>query len=95
MTDSSSPNATPPSAPPSGLAAHLWPSYHQRLAQWGEKRKDAIKRVWQGVGSPRNAIKFQCLECAGECVEAITDCSDRFCPLWKFRPFQTKTTTKG
>lgn len=80
------------SASPNEFSAKDWPSYRSRLAHWSDKRKDAVRRVWAGKGSPRNAIKFMCLECTGEALEAITTCADRWCPLWNFRPFQTKTT---
>ena len=66
------------------------PHQVKRLGQWSQKRRDLIKRAWRGVCSPRMAIRLQCLECVGEDVSAITECGDRCCPLWKFRPFQKK-----
>lgn len=95
MSDTQEPNlpvSESPSAPPNDFPPHQLSRYEQRLSHWSDKRKPAIKRVWKGEGSPRNAVKFMCLECVGESTEAITDCGDRFCPLWHFRPFQTKTT---
>lgn len=88
----------PPSAPPVDLATlglAQWPQFSRRLSHWSEKRQSGVKRVWSGHGSPRNAVKFMCLECTGESVDAIATCADRFCPLWMFRPFQPKQQTKG
>jgi hypothetical protein len=67
----------------------------KRLAQWSPKRHSAIKRLWQGVGSRPLAVRMFCLECVGEDTSAITECADRCCPLWHFRPFQRKIIAIG
>jgi hypothetical protein len=72
------------------LDGALTPAQVKRLSQWGITRQKAVKRSWQGVCSPRAAIKVQCLDCCGEDERAITECGDRCCPLWHFRPFQRR-----
>ena len=62
----------------------------KRLAQWSPKRRSAIKRLWQGVGSRPLAVRMFCLECVGEDTSAITECTASCCPLWHFRPFQRR-----
>src|SRR5262249_25976159 len=60
----------------------------KRLSHWGSRHQNLIKRSWAGKASPREAIKCQCLDCCGEDMEAITECGDRCCPLWAYRPYQ-------
>ena len=43
-------------------------------------------RLTRGEGTPRQAIKAQCLECCGFDRDAVRDCSARACPLWTKRP---------
>jgi hypothetical protein len=66
------------------------PSQVIRLGKWQQRHRKQLKRSWEGVCSPRQAIKLQCLDCCGEDTVAIKECGDRCCPLWKFRPFQPK-----
>jgi hypothetical protein len=49
-----------------------------------------LKRSGEPLGSPRRAIRAQCLECCGFDVLAITECTAYACALWNFRPFQAK-----
>ncbi len=44
-------------------------------------------RLARGEGSPRQAIKAQCLECMGYDRAAVRDCATQACPLWRFRPY--------
>lgn len=75
----------PPALPPETA---LLPAQVKRLGHWGKSRHKALKRAWEGVCSPRAAIKLQCLDCCGEDEVAVSECADRCCPLWHFRPFQ-------
>ena len=72
------------------LETILTPSQVKRLGQWGKTRRRAVESLYRGVGSPRKAIKYFCLDCVGEEIAAIRECGDRCCPLWHFRPFQEK-----
>jgi hypothetical protein len=71
----------------------LTPAQVKRLGQWGPSRRKLLKRAWQKDCTPREAIKLQCLDCCGEDEAAITECSDRCCPLWRFRPFQRRLSS--
>jgi hypothetical protein len=62
----------------------------ERLSRWLVLHQNLVRRCWSGKASPRQAIKCQCLDCVGEDRPAIAECRDRCCPLWRFRPFQTK-----
>jgi hypothetical protein len=73
----------------------LTPNQASRLERWSERRREPVKRAWQGLCSPRAAIKLFCLECTGEDVESVRLCPARTCPLWKYRPFQKKTNSPG
>ncbi len=52
----------------------------------------ATQRAIDGVASPRGAIKAMCLHCMGYVRSAITDCSTRRCPLYRYRPYQAGTS---
>jgi len=56
--------------------------------------KSLLERALTGKCSPRMAIKAQCLECVGFDRAAITDCTAYACPLWHYRPYQTKDSVK-
>jgi len=34
------------------------------------------------------ALKLMCLECVGGTRAHISDCTDKGCPLWLYRPYQ-------
>jgi len=72
------------------LQRALTPGQARRLGHWTRKRHKSLKRAWEGLCSPRQAIKLQCLECVGEDVPSITTCTAECCPLWHFRPYQHK-----
>jgi hypothetical protein len=78
-------NNAPKVAPPSGP---LTPAQARRLSQWGTLHRSLIQRCWAGKASPRQAIKAQCNECVGEDRQAVVECADRCCPLWRYRPYQ-------
>lgn len=50
------------------------------------------ERAYAGTGSKSNAIKAKCLECVGyeDVKENIGGCECFTCPLWSYRPYQTK-----
>jgi hypothetical protein len=60
----------------------------KRIAEAGPLYRPLLKRAYEGDCSPRQAIKAQCLSCAGFDREAITHCTGYSCPLWGFRPYQ-------
>ena len=47
-------------------------------------------RATTGKASPRQAIKAQCLQCMGYDRAGIAACTGFTCPLWDYRPFQTR-----
>lgn len=63
----------------------------RRLAQTPASRQQPFRRAYAGTASPRTAIKAQCLDCVGCDTEAITTCTATACPLWLYRPYQTKS----
>ena len=52
-------------------------------------------RAAQGETSPRQAIKAKCQECVGyeDATDRISGCTVHRCPLWTYRPYQTKGAT--
>jgi len=86
------PEIFPKSAPGSDFLApkghSMTPAQVERLKTWKRGKRTLLQRVWAGKTSPRTAIRFMCLDCVGEDKSAITQCGDRCCPLWKFRPYQ-------
>ena len=52
-----------------------------------------FRRVYDGKANKSQCIKAFCLDCMGFDSVAVRECGDRVCPLWRHRPFQTKTTT--
>lgn len=61
----------------------------KRISEAGPLYKAIMVKAYAGEGSPRQAIKAQCLSCVGYDREAVTHCSGFSCPLWAFRPYQT------
>lgn len=56
-------------------------------------QKQYIKAV-NGELSPRQAIKINCLECVGWRRSEVTLCTDKTCPLYKYRPLQKKAANR-
>lgn len=61
------------------------------LKQYPDLYKSLYVRVAQKQAPPRLAIKAKCLECVGWMRKEITECSAIDCPLWAYRPYQTKS----
>jgi hypothetical protein len=61
-----------------------------RLASAPASVRKLLIAAWAGKGSPRQAIKAQCLECQGFDRPSVASCTCVACPLWAFRPFQGK-----
>ncbi len=57
--------------------------YQQWLAE--QEVKKAQKKT-----TPMQAIKAFCNECVGGIREDIRNCTSQKCPLWIYRPYQTK-----
>jgi hypothetical protein len=71
----------------------LTPAQAKRLSGWGALHRGLIQRCWAGKASPREAIKAQCNDCVGEDRQAVAECGDRCCPLWRHRPYQRRRTS--
>ena len=57
-----------------------------------DSKKGIMQRAFEGTASPRGAIKAKCLECVGyeDVKETIGGCTCYGCPIWAYRPYQTK-----
>jgi hypothetical protein len=86
LTLPSAQNASNPPKVPEALTS----AQAKRLTGWGARHQGLIQRCWTGKASPREAIKAMCNDCVGEDHEAITECGDRCCPLWRHRPYQSR-----
>lgn len=75
--------------------SELNPTQKARVERWGVMYRGVYRKALIGTASPRAAIKAQCLDCTGEDRIAITECGDRCCPLWQYRPFQLKSQSKA
>jgi hypothetical protein len=60
------------------------------ISEAPESVKKALTQAFSGSASPRAAIKAMCLCCVGYDRASITNCTGYSCPLWHYRPFQTK-----
>lgn len=54
-----------------------------------------VPKLYEGIferaeKSRASAIKANCLQCVGFTRKDVTECSDRTCPLWTWRPYQPK-----
>ena len=49
-----------------------------------------LERAFAGEAGRTNAIKAMCLVCTSFDRETVRDCTGWSCPLWKWRPFQSK-----
>lgn len=47
-------------------------------------------RCFQGVLGRMGAIKVKCLDCGDVTVDEVRFCPATNCPLWHYRPYQTK-----
>ena len=61
-----------------------------RIQTAPESFRRVLTQAYSGKCSPRAAIKAMCAECNGFDRQAITDCTAYACPLWMFRPFQSR-----
>jgi hypothetical protein len=69
------------------------PSVEQKIEKIRARRLAACPRSSKRLlasSSPRAAIKAFCTECVGYDRLAATGCTAYACPLWRYRPFQTK-----
>lgn len=73
------------------MTINLTPSQSKRLANhWSPKHRPLVLRCWNRQAGPQGAIKCQCLDCQGGDLEAVRACADRCCPLWRYRPGQSR-----
>lgn len=76
------------------LAAKIASVREKRLGWWPDSQKGLIMRCWARKCSPRQVLKAFCLECVGGDRDAIRTCTGYACPIWEYRPFQTKSVQK-
>lgn len=62
----------------------------EAIAEAPESAKNTLREAFSGSASPRKAIKAMCLSCVGFQRDAVRDCTGFSCPLWAYRPYQTK-----
>lgn len=72
------------------LSAKIDAKRAKRLATVPMSHRKLFERSWTGKPSRKGAVKAFCLECIGFERQAITECTAYACPLWRFRPYQTK-----
>ena len=65
------------------------PKVRRRLAQMPNLYKKTYKRVIQAKASPHEAIQAFCIECVGYVRGEVTLCTDKACPLYPYRPYQS------
>lgn len=55
-------------------------------------QKAMFLRVYSGTASLRQAIKAKCIECCGfeNYFERVGQCTAYSCPLWGYRPYQSR-----
>lgn len=65
-----------------GVPAERIPKRHQEL----------FRRVSENRVGRKEAIKAKCLHCVGleDGIRRIRNCTIIICPLWNFRPYQSK-----
>ncbi len=58
---------------------------------------DRYLRARLGEASPRLAIRAKCEECCGyeEVKLRVGDCTSYSCPIWMYRPYQTKANASA
>ncbi len=67
----------------------LLPAQVARLEHhWQPRHRKLVGDCWRGRASLRAAIECQCLDCVGEDRQAVAECGDHCCPLWRYRPYQ-------
>ena len=68
----------------------LHPVARRRLASIPASAQNIYVRAATGQASPRGAIKAMCLDCVGYDRQAVADCTSPACPLFHYRPYQSK-----
>lgn len=68
----------------------LTPKQEQRIGQRLKSSQNLFRRCFTGLATRNQAIKANCLDCMGEDKKGISECADRCCPLWHFRPYQKR-----
>lgn len=61
-----------------------------RIATRSPKDRNLLHKCFLRLVGPMQAIKCLCIECQGGDRKGVTDCGDRCCPLWRYRPFAKK-----
>ncbi len=56
-----------------------------------ERFQKVFKKAYEKK-SMRAAVNSKCLDCTCFQVKEIRDCSVHGCPLWKYRPYQNKSS---
>jgi hypothetical protein len=68
----------------------LHPTARRRLASIPASAQNIYIRAATRQASPSRAIKAMCLECVGFDRSAVANCTAPACPLFHYRPFQSK-----
>jgi hypothetical protein len=58
------------------------------LARVPPMYREMAGRAYDGTGGRAEAVRVNCLACAGWQRAEITACTVRKCPLWHYRPYQ-------
>jgi hypothetical protein len=68
----------------------LTPRQARVVATAPQTAQKTLERAFQGLASPRQAIKAACLACTHFDRKEVGACPTEACPLWRYRPFQGK-----
>lgn len=63
------------------------------VAQAPTSTQGILKRALEGTGGRKNAITAMCMVCTGYERETVRNCTGWSCPLWTWRPFQSRAET--
>jgi hypothetical protein len=74
--------------PLSGAAMTREERVSKMIAAAPERTHGILRRAFDDVASPRDAIKAQCLACVGYDRQEVAKCTGYTCPLWGYRPYK-------
>ena len=60
----------------------------KRVQDAPESCQGVLTKSYEGIASPRAAIKAFCLQCVGYKREDVASCGALACPLHQYRPFR-------
>lgn len=65
-------------------------AFMRAIREDAPSKENLFNRIYSKKASKTACIKGMCLQCCYFDHSAITECTDKRCPLWHVRPFQKK-----